>query len=363
MQAVDTSFTLDALATGQGGKLGAMALPPAEQQRMAELGLTAGTPVVITGTGFSGTPVVYFGSTPSTKNVFVSSTKVWCTSPAAAGAGTASVTVHDSGGISNGLTYTYGDSFPIFFEDFTSSPLNSSKWYPTTSGSLGKLAVASGSAVSVDPTGTGNLKITATHNSSGTPYTTGEIHSQAGFIFGKFECSAKMPPSATGGGIWPAFWLDSAEPSEMDIMEWISSSNAIDHATYHYHAGSSPQTGTSWNSGVDLSAAYHVYGFTWTANALTWTLDGTVIKSLSAAQVAALGSGAFIPTTGKQIILTLQMDDGSVWGPPGAPNPGTGAGYPVSYLVDWVRVSGPQVNPPPAAIWLGAPGNRYRLNS
>jgi len=57
MQAVETTFTLDALATGQGGKLGAMALPPAEQQRMAELGLTAGTPVVITKRSHWGGPL------------------------------------------------------------------------------------------------------------------------------------------------------------------------------------------------------------------------------------------------------------------------------------------------------------------
>ncbi len=57
MQAVDKSSTLDALGTGQGGRLGAMALLPAEQQRMAELGLTAGTPVVITKRSLWGGPL------------------------------------------------------------------------------------------------------------------------------------------------------------------------------------------------------------------------------------------------------------------------------------------------------------------
>ena len=57
MQAVNKSMTLDALGTGQGGRLGAMALLPAEQQRMAELGLTAGTPVVITKRSLWGGPL------------------------------------------------------------------------------------------------------------------------------------------------------------------------------------------------------------------------------------------------------------------------------------------------------------------
>ena len=57
MQAVHKSSTLDALATGQGGRLGAMALLPTEQQRMAELGLTAGTPVVVTKRSLWGGPL------------------------------------------------------------------------------------------------------------------------------------------------------------------------------------------------------------------------------------------------------------------------------------------------------------------
>ena len=57
MQPDEKSFTLDALGTGHSGRLGAMALPPAEQQRMAELGLTAGTPVVITKRSHWGGPL------------------------------------------------------------------------------------------------------------------------------------------------------------------------------------------------------------------------------------------------------------------------------------------------------------------
>ena len=57
MQALEKTFTLEALGTGQVGRLGTMALPPAEQQRMAELGLTAGTPVVITKRSHWGGPL------------------------------------------------------------------------------------------------------------------------------------------------------------------------------------------------------------------------------------------------------------------------------------------------------------------
>lgn len=57
MQAVEKSCALAALGTGHSGRLGAMALLPAEQQRMAELGLTAGTPVVVTKRSLWGGPL------------------------------------------------------------------------------------------------------------------------------------------------------------------------------------------------------------------------------------------------------------------------------------------------------------------
>ena len=48
MQKMEKTTTLDTLPAGCGGRLDAMTLPPAEQQRMAEMGLIAGTLVVVT---------------------------------------------------------------------------------------------------------------------------------------------------------------------------------------------------------------------------------------------------------------------------------------------------------------------------
>ena len=57
MQQPETITTLDLLPVGHIGRLGAMHLPPAEQQRMAEMGLTARTPVVVTKRGHLGGPL------------------------------------------------------------------------------------------------------------------------------------------------------------------------------------------------------------------------------------------------------------------------------------------------------------------
>ena len=57
MRTVGNILQLDALGVGQSARLGAMALSPAEQQRMAEMGLTAGTPVVVTKRSHLGGPL------------------------------------------------------------------------------------------------------------------------------------------------------------------------------------------------------------------------------------------------------------------------------------------------------------------
>ena len=57
MQQPETITTLDLLPVGHIGRLGTMHLPPAEQQRMAEMGLTASTPVVVTKRGHLGGPL------------------------------------------------------------------------------------------------------------------------------------------------------------------------------------------------------------------------------------------------------------------------------------------------------------------
>ena len=57
MQKTQTTMTLDLVAVGRHTRLGTMTLPPAEQQRMAEMGLTNGTPVLVTKRSHWGGPL------------------------------------------------------------------------------------------------------------------------------------------------------------------------------------------------------------------------------------------------------------------------------------------------------------------
>ncbi|MFD7511628.1 IPT/TIG domain-containing protein [Streptomyces sp. NPDC059853] len=65
---------------------------------------TGGNQVVLTGTGFTGTSAVHFGTTPATYTVN-SNTQITATAPA--GTGSVTVTITAPGGTSNGLPYTY----------------------------------------------------------------------------------------------------------------------------------------------------------------------------------------------------------------------------------------------------------------
>ncbi|MHC5543864.1 FG-GAP repeat protein, partial [Singulisphaera rosea] len=81
-----------------------------------------GTTVTITGTGFTGTTQVFFGTTPATNVVVNSATQLTVISPA--GVGTDDVTVFATGGPSavspaDGFTYLVPSTFPITASDGT----------------------------------------------------------------------------------------------------------------------------------------------------------------------------------------------------------------------------------------------------
>ncbi|MFF5211569.1 IPT/TIG domain-containing protein [Streptosporangium sp. NPDC000396] len=72
--------------------------------------VAGGTPVTITGTGFTGATSVKFGSTSAAFSV-VSSTQITATSPPSPGPGPcANVTVSGPGGVSNAVPYSYSTS-------------------------------------------------------------------------------------------------------------------------------------------------------------------------------------------------------------------------------------------------------------
>lgn len=145
------------------------------------------------------------------------------------------------------------------------------------------------------------------------------------FTYGYAEIRAKFP---AGRGLWPAFWLMSADrswPPEIDIVEVLGHRPARAHFTVHYGdrrdglrekgvARSVPAT----NRGV------HTYAVDWRPGSITWYMDGK--------QMWRYTDEAGIPHEKMYLLLNLAV--GGDW--PG--NPDSDTRFPAAVEVKHVRV-------------------------
>ncbi|MCA1762321.1 MAG: family 16 glycosylhydrolase [Cryomorphaceae bacterium] len=123
-------------------------------------------------------------------------------------------------------------------------------------------------------------------------YTSARLNSKFAFTYGRVEARAKLP---FGVGTWPAIWTlgkNIIEPGgywsedhgevfwpecgEIDIMEhWGTDQNYVQSAL---HTPSS-FGGTENHGGLelpDVSNTYHTYAMEWSADAITFSVDGIV---------------------------------------------------------------------------------------
>lgn len=132
----------------------------------------------------------------------------------------------------------------------------------------------------------GVLTITATANTPeqraalfGLDFSSGLLTTRTSFeqTYGYFEMRAQMP-SGTGG--WPAFWLYSATGSELDILEVITEKAETIRMTVHDKSLTNGAVG-----GTDFvptaTTAFHTYGLLWSAETLTYYIDGLAVYSLA----------------------------------------------------------------------------------
>jgi len=108
----------------------------------------------------------------------------------------------------------------------------------------------------------------------GYQYTSGLLTTEKSFAqtYGYYEVRAQIP---AGQGLWPAFWLLSADgkwPPELDVMEQIGSDSHFNSAGVY-----STLDGTQVHQTVlsaDTSQGFHVYGMAWTPQTITFYVDG-----------------------------------------------------------------------------------------
>ncbi len=130
----------------------------------------------------------------------------------------------------------------------------------------------------------GNLIITAIKEDlNGFAYTSGRINTMDKFEFtyGRVEIKAKL---AGGGGTWPALWALGAdfdvvgwpETGEIDIMEFVGNEPNRVQSAIHFPGNSG---GNAIFEGVNIQNAtseFHIFEVEWTAEAITFLVDGTV---------------------------------------------------------------------------------------
>jgi Ca2+-binding RTX toxin-like protein len=113
-------------------------------------------------------------------------------------------------------------------------------------------------------------------------YTSGLLTTKGTFAqtYGYFEMRADLPEAK---GAFPAFWLlpaDGSFTSEIDIMEAIGEPNWV-YNTVHWGPEGAWTAVTSKNYIPDLSSGFHTFGLLWTAQTLTWYIDGTAVASVA----------------------------------------------------------------------------------
>lgn len=250
----------------------------------------------------------------------------------------------------------------VWADEFNSFALDTSKWDYWLSGPR-RDAVNTSSAVSVNGS---NLVIT-TYTSAGTHYT-GMLATDQKFRsrYGYWEASIKWGDT---NGMWSAFWMQSPtmgsylnDPqisgSEIDIAEHRrvdgSTNNISNQVQVNIHwngYGSSGQSSGSGNVGSGLSSGFHTYGFLWTANSYSMSIDGSQVYN---------GGSSPVSHSTEWAILSSEVDDTSTTWAGYIPSTGYGplASSTTKLTVDYVRYYAPTN----VLFWTGA-SSAYWTNS
>ena len=124
-------------------------------------------------------------------------------------------------------------------------------------------------------------------------YFSGRVNTQGKvrFKYGRLEARIQMP---AGGGVWPAFWLLGSNivakswptSGEIDVVELRGREPNRDIATAHGpgYSGANGKTNVTL-APQSLADGFHTYAIDWTANKITWSLDGKAFHTVTPATV------------------------------------------------------------------------------
>lgn len=153
-----------------------------------------------------------------------------------------------------------------------------------TSGSCSALKAVAGTYVDYKPNGA-LFSIKAAGNAP-------TFESDKYIFFGKVEADVKP---ASGAGIVTSIVLQSADLDEID-WEWVGFDNGQAQSNYFSKGDDGTYDRGKFHPVANAVTASHRYGIDWTPERIEWTVDGSVVRTLSAAQ-----AGGKFPQTPMQV--------------------------------------------------------------
>jgi beta-glucanase (GH16 family) len=253
----------------------------------------------------------------------------------------------------------------IFSDDFSGTTLDRSKWNVIVTGRTvndeQQAYVDSPETIAIRPDAPdaerGALAITSrrkrgftTPEGRGFDFVSGRMDTRGKFqfLYGTAEARIKL---TAGAGLWPAFWALGNErwpdTGEMDILENVGDSTWTNFAIHGpgYSGDKCFDFRQRFPDGGDITG-WHVYGMTWTRDALVFTVDGRERWRIDRATVDTRGRWAY--DTPKFLIVNqaiggsyphaVNHTDQPYLGLPQSTVETIDAGRAVM-LVDWIRVS------------------------
>lgn len=244
----------------------------------------------------------------------------------------------------------------VFFDDFSGSSVDSSKWEvydrdgdranselnvvrpanAVVSG--GKLAIVS--EYDLDAFSGYDAEDETFETRS---YATAQIATKQTFLYGIFEARIKADPAT---GTWPLFWMlghawQASQPTtanvaghdwpdmaggwwEIDIMEFLGGTRTSNNCAAHVNTSNADEVAL----GVSASSQFITYRLEWRADKLEWSVDTAGAGTFSV--LKTITDTNYIPTNPGYLICHT-----AIGGAGGAPDSGD---YPSQSEYDYVRV-------------------------
>ena len=159
-------------------------------------------------------------------------------------------------------------------------------------------------------------------------YTSALVQTNARTGYGYYEVRARPMPSAGSSAFWFTDTGLSDNQTEIDVFEIGGKTQYFDRKyNMNAHVWATPQekrhwaVGGVWISPWDLAADYHVYGFEWDKDFLTWYVDGVPVRK-------ARNTNWFFP-------MRLVFDSEAMWSWFGPVND---ADLPSTFSIQYLRV-------------------------